>query len=115
MPASNGNAKHNPMGFSVGHFTFTGLRFIVLCLVTLIAVMTLGSFSFVAVHGDSLAKILISSQSITSIALVGWAWFVRTGIKNSPIEGKLRLIDICLMAFIAGNVARLFSPLLVGQ
>ena len=111
MPAYNGKTKQPPMGFSVWHFTFPGVRFIIVSLVLLAVAMTIGSFSIVAVPGDSLARILISSQCITIIVLVAWAWFVRTGFKHSPLHGKLRLIDICLMAFIAGQIARLLSPL----
>lgn len=114
MPASNGSTKQRPMGYSVGHFTFTGLRFIIMSLVTLIAAMTIGSFSFVAERGDSLGRILISSQCIMILALLGWVWFVRTGIKNSPLHEKLRLVDICMMAFIAVQVGRQITPLLAG-
>jgi hypothetical protein len=114
MPASNGNTKQSPMGYSVGHFTFTGLRFIIMSFVTLIAAMTIGSFSFVAERGDSLARILISGQSITILALVAWAWFVRTGIKNSLLQEKLWLIDTCLIAFIVVQVGRLLTTILAG-
>lgn len=115
MPAFNGDDKRNSMGYSVGPFSFSGLRFLIQSLVMLITAMTIGSFSFVAQRGDSAGQILISSQSITVVALVGWAWFVRTGIKNSPIQDKLRLIDICLMALIAGHVVHLTTQFFAGQ
>jgi len=108
MSASSLNNKRNPTGFSVGHLTLSGSRFVILSLVTLLTALTIGAFSFVAQPGDSLTKILISSQSITILALLVWAWFVRTGVKNSRIQ------FICLMAFVAGQVARLYSPFFAG-
>lgn len=105
MAKTTAGTPSTAMQFRVGPLSLSGLKFSIYSVLTLIIALTAGSFSSPALHGDSLGKMLISSQGITIILLALWATFVREGLKNSPLAKKPHVIGMCVLVFAAGQIA----------